>query len=189
MSEPYLNVQKIQRLERQLAIADVTGEAVIKERDQLQRELTTAIKERDEARDALPRPVYQILAELAETRAELDRAQRGRDDRLRESLLETQGFKDQNRRLVTDLEQTRTKLRDAVIELQLARHKVIEQAIGLEPESEILREKSARARAVEAVATAEAAAEEGDIRKSRAYTAIADAWVRVAQLPEKRIDG
>lgn len=189
MSEPYLNTQKIKRLERQLAIADITGETVIKERDQLQRELEAVTKERDEARDALPRPVYQLLAELAEMRAEADQAKRGRDDRLREALLETQGFKDQNRRLVADLEQTRTKLREAVIELQLARQKVVEQAVGLGPESEILREKSARARAVEAVAAAEAAAEEGNIRKSRAYTAIADAWVRVAQLPEKRADG
>lgn len=157
----------IDRLQRQLALADITGEAIIQDRDRLQRELAAMTKERDVALAALSRPVYQLLEELGDLTAKLEHERR-----------QVRGM----RMSIEDARDLREQLVIAKTELQEAQARVVELAVGLEPESQVLREKSARTRAIEAAANAEfAMAVSSD--DARAFAAISMAWVRIAALP------
>jgi chromosome segregation ATPase len=130
-----------------------------------------------------------------------------RDRRLADVLAERQGYRDQNRQLVASLEEARKEFADerrhSVILLQSleslrqqheideqriieAQQKIVELVTNMEPESLILREKSARTRAIEAAAAAELAAEAADLKGAHAFSVVSYAWARIAGLPEKR---
>lgn len=194
----------VEHLQRQLAIADITGETVVKDRDRLSRELAAMTKERDEALAALPRPVYQLLEELGALRLKYEEERRDHQVQLGRAKVEGDLCRDENRLLISEREQLRrinrglearlvdaADLREQLVraktDLQEAQARVLELAVGTTDDtSSILEERSARTRAIDAVCLAERAVQQQDDARARTFVAISMAWARVAGLLEKQ---
>jgi chromosome segregation ATPase len=167
-------------------------DAVTTDRDRLAVEVADVKRQRDEAFEVLDmtaRPVYDLVAEMNRLRSRLDERDRqiaAADRQLDQEMQKNRSLREIGERLRSDLETTRQELRTYKARIVDAERRVIEMAIGLEPESPILRDRSARSRAIEAAQQAEEAVEAAQYKDAAGWSQVAQAWAAVAMIPEKR---
>lgn len=193
----------VDRLEIRMANMEDTIEQITRERDRLSREvvdltrqrdqaldqLTAVVEQRDELAATIAQPVYELLIKTNKLRSHAEDIDQARGVTLRqlsEATARNHSLKQVNEQLRVDLETTRNELRNYKDRIVQAEEKIIELAVGLEPDTPILRERSARTRAIEAAQNAEASMERGEYRDATSWSQVSGAWASVAMIPERR---
>lgn len=193
----------VEQLQSQLDIAEdrvesLTGEKIrlsrevvnlTQQRDNLLRQIATVVEQRDDLAGAVAEPVHELLGrhnrlqrDFEEAARTVDRYRFERDDEVEKN----RSLKQVNEQLRADLETTRVQLRESKESVIEAQEKVLQLAVGLEPDTPILRDRSARTRAIEAADNAERSMEVSEYKEVAGWSQVAQTWASVAMIPERR---